>query len=95
MPTITQIAGRLNITKASVTTGINKLVQMGYVVKSQSSEDRRVFHASLTEAGEQLVQAKVQALKAYGTFVAAALSEEEARQFEAIITKLVRVFKQG
>src|SRR5512138_1850582 len=94
-PTITQIAGRLNITKASVTTGINKLVQMGYVVKIQSNEDRRVFHARLTEPGEQLVQAKVQALKTYGNFISAALSQEEARQFEAILAKLVRVFKQG
>ncbi len=94
-PTITQLAGRLNITKASVTAGINKLVQMGYVVKTQSSEDRRVFHVSLTEAGEQLVQAKMQALKEYGAFVSAALSEEEVRQFEAIITKLVNVFQQG
>ncbi len=94
-PTITQIAIRLNITKASVTAGINKLVQMRYVVKTQSSEDRRVFHTRLTEAGEQLIQAKLQALKAYGEFVSKSLSEEEARQFEAILTKLVSVFKKG
>ena len=79
----------------AVTAGINKLVQMGYVVKTQSSEDRRVFHVSLSQAGEQLVQAKLQALKEYGEFVSAALSEEEIRQFENIITKLVRMFKQG
>ncbi len=94
-PTITQIAMRLNITKASVTAGINKLVQMGYVVKTQSSEDRRVLHTRLTAAGEQLIQAKLQALKAYGEFVSSSLSEEEARQFEAILTKLVSVFKKG
>lgn len=92
-PAISEIANRLNITKASVTAGVNKLVEMGYIVKTQSDEDKRVFHVSLTEAGRELVSAKYQALKAYGEFIGAALSEEEARQFEAILTKLVKLFK--
>jgi DNA-binding MarR family transcriptional regulator len=94
-PTITQIAEKLNITKASVTAGISKLINMGYVVKTQSSEDKRVFHVSLTEASRRLIHAKYQALKKYGDFVTDALSEDEARQFKAILTKLVKLFKQS
>lgn len=91
-PTITEIAERLHITKASVTNGIQKLIHMGFVLKTQSSEDKRVFHVSLTEAARQLIDAKYQALKEYGEFIEEALSLEEARQFEAILTKLVNVF---
>ena len=94
-PTITEIASRLNITKASVTTGINKLAAMGYVRKTQSQEDKRVFHVSLTEASQQLIKAKYQALKEYEQFIVAALSAEEARQFEDILTKLVKRFRQA
>ncbi len=94
-PTITDISNRLNITKASVTAGVNKLIAMGYVSKTQSETDKRVFHVSLTEMGNQLVTAKYQALKDYEAFVVAALSEEEARQFEVILTKLVQRFKQA
>ena len=94
-PTITDIAEKLNITKASVTNGINKLVALGFVTKTQSGEDRRVFHVSLTEAGERLVKAKYQALKEYGRFLRSSLNEEEARQFEAILTKLVKLFAQA
>jgi DNA-binding MarR family transcriptional regulator len=94
-PTITEIAATLNITKASVTTGINKLVLMGYVIKAQSLEDRRVIHVQLTEAGEQLILAKYQALSEYGKFIRTALTETEARQFEETITKLVKLFKQA
>ena len=94
-PSITEIADRLKITKASVTTGVNKLLQMGYITKTQSSEDRRVFHVSLTDAGMQLVQAKYRALREYGKFIRSALSEDEARQFEATIAKLVRLFEQS
>jgi DNA-binding MarR family transcriptional regulator len=93
-PAISEIAERLHFSKASVTTGINKLVAMGYVVKTQSSEDKRVFHVSLTEAGRQLVQAKYQALSEYGRVIVAALSEQEASQFAATLTKIVSLFKQ-
>jgi DNA-binding MarR family transcriptional regulator len=92
-PTITDIAHQLGITKASVTAGVNKLVQMGYVTKAQSAEDRRVFHVSLTEASQQLVQTKKQALQAYGAFIEAALTAEEAVQLEGILTKLVQHFQ--
>jgi DNA-binding MarR family transcriptional regulator len=93
-PAISDIANRLGFTKASVTAGINKLIELGYVDKTQSVEDKRVFHVALTESGQQLVSAKYLALKEYGAFIGSALSEEEARQFEAILAKLVRLFKQ-
>jgi len=93
-PTITEIAARLQITKASVTAGIQKLARLGYVVKTQSSQDKRAFHVSLTGAGEELVKAKYQALKEYGDFLSAALSEDEARQFEATLAKIVKIFHQ-
>ena len=94
-PAITEIADRLHITKASVTTGVQKLINMGYVLKTQSSQDKRVFHVSLTEAGEKLIKAKYQALKEYEEFIEAALSKEEASQFEATLDKLVKVFKKA
>jgi DNA-binding MarR family transcriptional regulator len=93
-PAITEIADKLNITKASVTNGINKLVALGFVSKTQSGEDRRVIHVSLTAAGERLVKVKVRALKEYGRILRASLNEEEARQFEAILTKLGKQFAQ-
>ena len=94
MPAITEIANKLNITKASVTAGINKLIDMGYLTKTQSEEDKRVFNVSLTAAGQELTKAKTQALKEYGEFITEVLSEEEARQFEVIIKKLVEHFRQ-
>lgn len=93
-PTITEVAEKLAITKASVTAGINKLTKRGHITKTQSREDKRVFRVRLTGTGKQLIDAKYQALKEYGDFISAALSEDEARQFKAIITKLVKLFRQ-
>jgi DNA-binding MarR family transcriptional regulator len=92
-PTVSDVAARLGFSKASVTAGINKLVALGFVAKTQSEADKRVFHVSLTESGLQMVNAKFQTVKEYVDFVASALTEDEARQFEAILTKLVAQFK--
>lgn len=94
-PSITELADALAVTKASVTVGVNRLVRQGYVVKAQSHEDKRVFRVSLTEAGETLVRAKLQTLEAYVAGIRAALTEDEAEQFTAIVTKVVRHLKQS
>lgn len=88
-PSITELADALAITKASVTVGVNKLVRRGYVVKKQSHQDKRVFRVSLTEAGETLIKAKLQTFRNYVAVIHAALTEAEAKQFEAIVSKLV------
>ena len=94
-PTITELAKKLRITKASVTVGVNKLIKMGFVSKIQSKEDKRVFHVSLKESGKQFAAAKNQALQDYGKFIRSALSKEEVKQFEAILTKLVELFQRS
>ena len=92
-PTITQLADRLQITKASVTAGIQKLIALGFVIKTQSELDRRVAHVSLTEAGQRLAASRDQVLREYRAFIRTSLTEEEARQLEAILAKLVRCFE--
>jgi DNA-binding MarR family transcriptional regulator len=69
-PTITEIAEKLNITKASVTNGIKKLVALGFVTKTQSGEDRRVFHVSLTAAGGRLIVSGIERIWAVSASVA-------------------------
>ena len=92
-PTITEIAEKLKITKASVTTGIYKLIQLGYVEKQQSAIDRRVFHVRLMDPAQELIRARSQALHDYGEFVRTALSEEEAQQFQMTLAKIIQLFK--
>lgn len=94
-PTFTELAEKLHITKASVTNGVNKLIGLGYADKNQSSEDKRVYHVSLTAAGAQIVDAKYRALHDYGEFIRLALSAEEARQFELTLAKLAQLFKRS
>ena len=92
-PTVSQLADRLNIAKPSVTTGLNKLAALGYVVKTQSDDDKRVWRVALTPACAPLFRAKQRALEEYEAFIRSALSECEVRQLEKFLVKLVRLFK--
>ncbi len=94
-PTISELSEKLGITKASVTVGIHKLVEQGFVLKKQSKKDKRVFHVSLTKSSEKLIQAKQLALGTYGDFIRSVLSKNEAQGFEVIMKKLVQAFHGG
>lgn len=93
-PTFTELADKLGVSKPSVTAGVNKLVEQGYAQRKPSHEDKRVVRVALTDKGYKLANAKARALKDYGDFIRQALTEEEAKQFEAIVTKLVRQFER-
>jgi DNA-binding MarR family transcriptional regulator len=91
-PSITEIAAKLKFTKASVTASVNKLCHLGYLLKEQSTSDKRVFRVNLTEKAEELVKVKLRALNDYSNFITSALNKEEVEQFETILTKIVTLF---
>ena len=92
-PTISEIADFMKISRASATVGLNRLVNMGFIRKIRSTDDKRAFHVQLTANGQQRVTAKQKALKDYETFITEALSPKEANQFKHILEKLVTHFK--
>ena len=92
---LSAVAKQVGVSKASATTAINKLQSLGYAEKNPSCNDSRVIQVSLSQAGQHLFEAKLQALEAYGGFVSSALSPDEIDQFTRIITKLVNHFQQG
>lgn len=49
--TISQIANRLNIKLASVTVGVNKLINKGFLKKTPNDNDKRSVYVTLTESG--------------------------------------------
>ena len=54
-----EVADALGLSRAAVTSTINRLVAEGLVVRERSQEDRRLLHARLTPAGRQRFAAAV------------------------------------
>ena len=91
-PTITEIANSLEITKASVTVGVKRLIDMGFIIKRKSDQDKRISYILLTEKGKKLLMAKQHALEEYEKNLVSALSTIELRQLEGIMEKIIRHF---
>lgn len=81
------------MTVGTLTISMNSLVKKGYVVRSRSTEDRRVVHISLSEKGikayeyhkyfhEQMIQG-----------VMDVLTEEEMNALVKALTKLTSWFR--
>lgn len=54
-PTPTIVSKKLNVTKGTLTTNIDKLVNKGYVVRMVSGSDARVTYLILTKSGKDAV----------------------------------------
>lgn len=48
--TVSHLAQILHVSKAAVTKKVNELIKQGFVVKTQSKDDRRIFFLSLSDA---------------------------------------------
>ncbi len=72
--TSSQIADLLGITRPSVTQKINELYKKGYVVRTQSKNDKRVFYLSINEdnasifddSAEEIIAAEKMLIEKYG-----------------------------
>lgn len=93
-PSISEVAVKLNITRASTTAGVNRLVKMGYLIKTQSEEDKRVYHVDLTSRSRKMVNAKQQAMQNYVSFIQSALGEVDSAKFEQALDTLVNAFQE-
>lgn len=55
--TPSQLALRLGVRPPTITKTINRLAGQGFLIKSQSTEDARQAHVSLTESGRDAIKA--------------------------------------
>jgi len=54
--TMTEVSRDLNITMGTLTTGVDKLIKKGYLVRKRTEEDKRVVLVELTEKGIEAKQ---------------------------------------
>ena len=90
--TMKDLAERINRTKPTVTVLVDKLVDLGYVVKEKSQQDSRVTFILLTQKGIELkpiinkVSDKMNATVYHG------ISDTEAEYLEQILERIKKNF---
>lgn len=93
--TMKEISKKIGKDKSTVTSLVNKLINLGYVQKEQCTKDKRVSYISLTEKAREIegkfnfISSQVKET-AYSNF-----TEEEKKEFLRLLKKLSTNFKDA
>lgn len=87
---ISEVAKTLDVSKASATVAINKLITLGFVRKYNSTEDKRVHYVQLTPKGMEIVNSKNIILKKSMEDIMIKLDSDEIETFVNILKKINR-----
>lgn len=90
--TMTEVAARLSVTLATLTTTVNRLVKKGYVERERSEEDRRRVMIRLTRRGREVCRAHSLFHRHMIDQALDDLTEEEAAVLVKAVTKIKTFF---
>jgi DNA-binding MarR family transcriptional regulator len=85
-----ELAMRLDITPAAVTTTIKKLEKGGYITRIVCKEDNRINKLSVTEKGQQIISKSITIFDEVEAQALKGFSEEEIQQFEDFVSRIHR-----
>lgn len=88
-PTVSEIAEKLNLSRASVSTAVQIMEKQGYLIKYQSQNDKRSYTIQLTEKSSSIIALKMKALFSYKAYIQSRLNKTELIQFQKCLEKLI------
>ena len=89
-PKVSELASYLNVSKPTVTFALNKMEKQGFVIKTQSDEDRRFFSIHLTSKGKELAKLHDEIHKNFADFFKQVLDEKELKALETLLGKVLK-----
>ncbi len=87
-PNVTELAVELKLSKPTVTVGVDRLIEKGYIEKVQSDGDRRNSHLHLTEKGEKINEMHDYAHNKFVELISESIDKEELIKLEELLEKL-------
>jgi len=92
--TMTEVSRDLNITMGTLTTGVDKLIKKGYLVRKRTEEDKRVVLVELTEKGVEAKRMHDSFHQEMITSVIEELNDEEESVLIQALKKLIGFFDE-
>lgn len=90
-----QLARQLELTSGAMTARLDRLEEAGLVQREPDPDDRRGLKILLTPAGKSAYQEAVGAQAEKEAFVAAALTDEEKDELNALLRRLMIQFERA
>jgi DNA-binding MarR family transcriptional regulator len=89
-PSLTELAERMNIAKASISVMIERLEKNKFIYKVTSDKDRRSAHIHLTEEGEKAASLHAELHKRIGELLTDEMTESEKEILIVLLNKSVK-----
>jgi DNA-binding MarR family transcriptional regulator len=89
-PSLKELAEKIDVSKPSVTAVVDRFVQLGYVQRIQSDEDKRSFHIHLTNKGQELALLHDRIHYHFADKVTKILTKEDSNQLKKLLNKIIR-----
>lgn len=89
-----ELAQLLNVQPATVSVHLKHLEKEGYICRKTGQKDKRELYVSLTENGQNLLEEAYQKVLILSHEITDSLSEEEVRQLQMLITKMLMKIKE-
>lgn len=91
--TMKELAEYIHRTKPTVTVLVNKLVELGYVIREKDIDDNRVTYIRATEKGIGLQPVFEEVSGRLNEIIYAGLTEREGENFEKLLENILRRFQ--
>ena len=88
-PTLTELAEKMKIAKASMSVMTERLAKHGYIEKITSDNDRRIAHMHLTKKGDVAAQLHQQLHKRIAVLLTAEMTDSEKEILIVLLNKSV------
>ncbi len=74
---VSEVGEQLGVTNAAATQAVDRLVQLGLIIRTEDPEDRRAKQLALTQKGRELINQGVEARSKWVEGVTGSLSSEQ------------------
>ncbi len=88
--TVSELAIKNGVKKASVSQMLDRLIKTGYASKSRDNKDKRIVYVKLTEKGKQLIDTETKVYEEFISEISSVLSESEWNLFELLLGRLAK-----
>lgn len=93
--TISTLADLLGLTKSAITLKVNELVKQGFLTKSQSQSDKRVYYLSLSKEAKEVYEHYDYMLDKAYRLVRQNYSEEDIRKFSEMLNLVSGIYEEN
>ena len=88
-PTLSELTVKLNITRASTSVMIDRLVSHGFIKKIKSDSDKRSAHVHLTEKGDKAAHLHTNVHRQFAKLLTADLTQSEKDILLVLLNKAI------